>query len=196
MCNSLTRLFPPVSNLILFVFPCWIGGKQKEQTVQLCCFKTTKLVPKLMEMNRNHIFNVRKCGAGTWTTAASLNKRGGSWQTDCFTLCTLWVKRFNETQAWQEGMKTEPVFWCVVTLRPNIHSSLNSVKLIKVLNLLNQKHFPINRGRSVDSTRSLPVGAEKVSPQEFLGFGGRGRRGKRFVGVELKMVEGGVGDGL
>lgn len=43
----------------------------------------------------------------------------------------------------------------------------------------------------------LPVGAEKVSPHEFLGFGGRrGRRGKRFVGVEFKVVEGGVGEGL
>lgn len=42
----------------------------------------------------------------------------------------------------------------------------------------------------------LPVGAEKVSPHIFLGFGGRGRRGKRFVGVEFKVVEGGVGDGL
>lgn len=45
-------------------------------------------------------------------------------------------------------------------------------------------------------TSLLPVGAEKVSPHEFLGFGGRGRRGKRFVGVELKVVKGGVGDGL
>lgn len=45
--------------------------------------------------------------------------------------------------------------------------------------------------------RLRPFGAEKVSPHEFLGFGGRGRRGrKRFVGVELKVVEGGVGDGL
>lgn len=36
----------------------------------------------------------------------------------------------------------------------------------------------------------------KVSPHVFLGFGGRGRRGKRFVGVELEVVEGGVGDGF
>lgn len=42
----------------------------------------------------------------------------------------------------------------------------------------------------------LLVGAEKVSPHEFLGFGGRGQRGKRFVGVELKVMEGGVGDRL
>lgn len=40
------------------------------------------------------------------------------------------------------------------------------------------------------------VGSEKVSPREFLGFGGRDRQGKRFVGVEFKVVEGGVGDGL
>lgn len=44
-------------------------------------------------------------------------------------------------------------------------------------------------------TERLPL-PEQVSPHEFLGFGGRGRRGKRFVGVELKVVEGGVGDGL
>lgn len=42
----------------------------------------------------------------------------------------------------------------------------------------------------------LPVWSEKFSPHEFLGFGGRGRRGKRFVGVEFKVVDGGVGDGL
>lgn len=40
------------------------------------------------------------------------------------------------------------------------------------------------------------VCSERVSPHEFLGFGGRGRQGKRFVGVEFKVVEGGVGDGL
>lgn len=40
------------------------------------------------------------------------------------------------------------------------------------------------------------VCSEKFSPHEFLGFGGRGRQGKRFVGVEFKVVEGGVGDGL
>lgn len=40
------------------------------------------------------------------------------------------------------------------------------------------------------------VCSEKVSPHELLGFGGRGRQGKRFVGVEFKVVEGGVGDGL
>lgn len=42
----------------------------------------------------------------------------------------------------------------------------------------------------------VPLGSENVSPHVFLGFGGRGRRGKRFVGVEFKVVEGGVGDGL
>lgn len=42
----------------------------------------------------------------------------------------------------------------------------------------------------------VAVCSEKVSPHEFLGFGGRGRQGKRFVGVEFKVVEGGVGDGL
>lgn len=50
--------------------------------------------------------------------------------------------------------------------------------------------------------RRVPPGAppprhsEKVSPHGFPGFGGRGRQGKRFVGVEFKVVEGGVGDGL
>lgn len=51
----------------------------------------------------------------------------------------------------------------------------------------------------VTGARVGPVAAvcsEKVSPREFLGFGGRDRQGKRFVGVEFKVVEGGVGDGL
>lgn len=35
-----------------------------------------------------------------------------------------------------------------------------------------------------------------LSPHELLGFGGRGRRGQRFVGVELQVMEGGVGEGV